>query len=535
MRRTLSKDSLTQDLHVFQEITDSVPAMVAVYTITGKYIYVNKSAKKLLGYSAEDFITGGTTFLISLIHPDDLPHITKQYIDALAAANKKNHSSDNDPIITYEYRMKHKDGRWRWLHTDGSVFSRDTSGQVIYLLNASLDITLRKEAEEKYKTLTANLEKRIIERTKELEASENRYKTFLSQSSEGIWRFEVDKPISVKLPVKKQLEECFTYAYLAECNDALAKMYGFVHASDLIGARLPDLLIPIDEGNIQFLTNFVTSGYRLTNAESREKDKDGNDRFFQNSLIGIIENGYLVRAWGTQRDITEMKKLEQRKDDFIALASHELKTPLTSLKIFTQVLPQYLQKQGDKTIVKHLATMDKQISKLTELVNGLLDVARVQSGKLTYKKEKFVMKRLVKEVIEHIQRITTTHAIIFEGTPVQKVLADRERIGQVLTNLINNAVKYSPVGTEIIISMKETAGSLLVSVQDFGIGIPDKEREKIFERFFQASDPVKQTYPGLGLGLHISKEIIERHQGKIWVESNGGKGSIFYFTLPLVK
>ncbi|HYE17194.1 MAG TPA: PAS domain S-box protein [Tepidisphaeraceae bacterium] len=145
-----------------------------------------------------------------------------------------------------------------------------------------------------------------------LRVSETRYRHFVEQSSEGIWRFEVDEPIPVDWPADRQIEAAFERGYLAECNDAMARMYGFDTAAQLVGARLKDLLIPTDEANRAFLAEFVHSGYRITAAESHERDQNGNPKVFVNSFVGTVENGLLTRAWGTQVDVTDRWRAEQR-------------------------------------------------------------------------------------------------------------------------------------------------------------------------------------------------------------------------------
>ncbi len=144
-----------------------------------------------------------------------------------------------------------------------------------------------------------------------LRASEDRYRAFIEQSTEGIWRFELDEKFSVKLPVEQQIELAFRRGWLAECNDAMARMYGFENAAELVGSRITDLLDMSDAANLKYLRAFIESGYSLNDAESHEKDANGDDKYFLNSLVGTIEDEYLVRVWGTQRDITEQKRAEQ--------------------------------------------------------------------------------------------------------------------------------------------------------------------------------------------------------------------------------
>ncbi len=144
-----------------------------------------------------------------------------------------------------------------------------------------------------------------------LRASEDRYRAFISKSTEGIWRFELDEKISVKMPVEEQIETAFQRGHLAECNDAMAQMYGLEKAQDLVGSGLADLFDMSDHANIEYLRSFIESNYNLTDAESHEKDANGNDKYFLNSLVGTIENGYLIRVWGTRRDFTRQKSAEQ--------------------------------------------------------------------------------------------------------------------------------------------------------------------------------------------------------------------------------
>lgn len=234
-----------------------------------------------------------------------------------------------------------------------------------------------------------------------------------------------------------------------------------------------------------------------------------------------------------QRIIKREKRREKRKDEFIALASHELKTPITSLKIFTKGLERLLAKKGQTEVMPQLASMDKQLNRLSHLVNDLLDASRVKQGKLEYTMETFSLDMLIEEIINNIKRITSTHKIVFTHKAGKTVLGDRHKVEQVLINLITNAIKYSPEGDKVIIKSLQTGKKVLVSVQDFGIGIPGGQHKEIFERFYQVDSTVGKTYPGLGLGLYISSKIIERHHGKIWLESEEGKGSTFYFSLPV--
>ncbi len=245
------------------------------------------------------------------------------------------------------------------------------------------------------------------------------------------------------------------------------------------------------------------------------------------------EQGSPSLVVATSHDITQQKELERRKDEFISIASHELRTPVTSIKGFTQILNRRSQRKGDEESVRHLSIMEKQLNKLTSLINDLLDLSKIQAGKLTLHMEHFELHALVQEVVEMMQQTTQSHLLMLEIHTEVQVVGDRDRLGQVLINLLTNAIKYSPHADNVIIRTCNDTEQAWVSVQDFGIGIQESEHKKIFERFYQAPAPLEQTYPGLGMGLYISNEIITRHAGRIWVESQKGEGSTFYMAIPL--
>lgn len=235
----------------------------------------------------------------------------------------------------------------------------------------------------------------------------------------------------------------------------------------------------------------------------------------------------------TIRYAIERKKLEKQKDDFLGVASHELKTPITSIKAYTQVLNLRFQKAGDKTSSDLVSKMDAQLNKLNNLIGDLLDVTKIEGGTLQFHEDYFDYNNLVEEIVEEMQRTTDKHTITTQLIKTKRIYGDRDRIGQVLTNLIVNAIKYSPHNKKITVKTTVRGTMLHTCVEDHGVGIPLDMIEKVFERFFRVSGPTQDTYPGLGLGLYITSEIVRRHKGKIWVESEEGNGSCFYFSLPL--
>jgi PAS domain S-box-containing protein len=239
-----------------------------------------------------------------------------------------------------------------------------------------------------------------------------------------------------------------------------------------------------------------------------------------------LENAQLFKA---SQDAVNLR------DNFISVASHELKTPVTSVKIFAQVLKKHSEQIGDEKAVNYLNKMENQIDKLTELIYDLLNVSRIQAGRIKYRQQKFNFDDFIKEIVEVLQSTETKHVLLLKGGTKAIVNGDKERIGQVINNLVANATKYSPSNDKVIISTKRVDGQVVVSVKDFGIGIQKSHQHKIFERFYRVFDSTDKTFPGLGLGLYIASEIVKRHGGKLWVKSNVGKGSTFYFSLPVIK
>jgi PAS domain S-box-containing protein len=276
----------------------------------------------------------------------------------------------------------------------------------------------------------------------------------------------------------------------------------------------------------------IATGKPVIGKEMIITRKDGKQVYIQTSASPIHTiDGKMIAAASIITDVTQQRELEQRKDDFVNMASHELKTPITSMKLYIETLMARLDTK-DERVLKILSRIKYQTENLQELVSDLLDVSRIQTGKLTFHKETFSLTELIDESVHVMQETTLSHKITFNKKHKIAVQADKFRIYQVLTNLLTNAIKYSPEGGEVIIAVRKDAGKVTVSVSDSGIGITKEQQKKIFDRLYQVTDPKEKTFPGLGMGLFISKEIIKRHKGNLWVESQKDKGSTFYFSLP---
>jgi two-component system, chemotaxis family, CheB/CheR fusion protein len=245
------------------------------------------------------------------------------------------------------------------------------------------------------------------------------------------------------------------------------------------------------------------------------------------------DEGMATRMVGVMYDITNRKRIEAQKDEFIGIASHELRTPITSIKVYTEILQELFQEQGDTENAELMGKLDKQVDRLTALVYALLDTTLISEGKLQLQRTEFNIDELIVDTTETMQRIAGKHQIVHELTANTNIYADNERIRQVLTNLINNAIKYSPDADRIIVQSSSDERQITICVQDFGIGIDEMTKQHVFDRFFRSGDA--NDVSGLGLGLYISATIVRQHGGDISVQSEKGKGSVFCFTIPIGK
>lgn len=273
---------------------------------------------------------------------------------------------------------------------------------------------------------------------------------------------------------------------------------------------------PYISKRLLYLVNIMNKVGRTGNYTRHEAVK-GKDEI---SSLSLVFNNLM----------DQVQESQKKKDEFIGIASHELKTPLTSIKAYLQVLDEAEDRQPNKQFVQKAL---ENVNKLQQLLFDLLDVSKIQSGQLELNINEIDIDMLIDETISAIQIVTPNHKITREGIRInQAIFGDKQRIEQVLVNLLSNAVKYSPGENKVILYTNKTSSELIISVRDFGIGIPKEEQLKVFERFYRTKDLGKHHISGFGLGLYICHDIITRHHGKIWIESEN-IGSTFYVSLPL--
>lgn len=316
-------------------------------------------------------------------------------------------------------------------------------------------------------------------------------------------------------------------------NPAAERLFGY-KASEMIGQPI-SRLIPEDrrEEEPQIIERLKQGGH-MEHFETQRITREGKLVDFSLTISPIRDaEGRIIGASKIARDITEKKRDEIRKNDFIGMVSHELKTPLTSVTALIQLLHQKLSGYSDQFVPSALSKTNIQVKKMTAMINGFLNISRLESGQIHIDKHLFSLGELIEEVVDDTQLTVANHTFhIIPGSSLQ-VEADRDKIGSVLSNLLSNAVKYSPDGKTITIGYAVKDRSVVISVKDQGIGIDPADIDKLFERYYRVSSNHTRHIAGFGIGLYLCAEIIRRHDGQIWAESAAGEGSTFYFSLPL--
>jgi PAS domain S-box-containing protein len=327
-------------------------------------------------------------------------------------------------------------------------------------------------------------------------------------------------------------------------NPAAERMFGYKEAEAM--GRHISLIIPLERLEEEdYIIGQIAQGNRVDHFETVRISKDGGHISISVTVSPIIDKlGRIIGASKIARDISEkliaqeervrlyeqVKALNDKKDEFIGLASHELKTPLTSINGYLQILNGIV---SDEKGLLFLTKARQQVNKLNALVSDLLDVSKIEAGKLQLANEQFDIRQVLNDAIELLSHENHNYQISLQTNLAQLwVIGDPHRIEQVIINLLTNAIRYSPGKNQIVASLDLENNEVRVGVQDFGVGIASEKLNDIFSRFYRVDD-TNPNVSGLGIGLYLSWDIVTRHKGRIWAESEPGVGSTFWFTLPL--
>jgi PAS domain S-box-containing protein len=465
-------------------VANSVDAM-AILNLNGSTSYLNQAAKSLLGIQNEP---SSSAVQMLNVHPTDGLFRLQDEIFPKVLKHKEwsglmnvRHLQTGDLIPVYTNMTRIDDPERTRMMAVG-VIMRD----------------LRAE----------------ISAQQALEKSESLLRAITSAAPAGLWQTDEQGAITyingtwvkwTEIPFEEQLGKGWLNAIVPGDREATSKIFSESLQSKAV----------------------LEAEFRINHADGTVRwcFADGHPQY---NAFGSF-TGYI----GAFVDITEQKLLQQQKDNFIGIASHELKTPVTSLKAYTQILERMMLKKGDAREAAMINKMDGQLNRLTDLIGDLLDVTKINSGMIQFNNREFEFNELVLELLDDLQHTTDKHQLLDKLEPVGLIFGDKERLGQVIVNLITNAIKYSPESDQIFIRSSLSGTELIFSVQDFGIGISQANMDKVFEQFYRVSGDLEHTFPGLGLGLYISAEIIKREGGRIWLTSEEDKGSTFYFAIPL--
>jgi len=480
----LANKSISESEERLRFLADAIPHKVWTAMPNGTINYFNKVWISDTGFTETHLNDKG---IFVTMHPEDKPLIEKMWNDTRVTGY----------AFEMECRMINKDGQYHW-HLLRAIPQKDDNGNIILWIGTITNIHHQKTIEDSLRT------------------SEDYFRQVSDQVPFMIWK--VDEKGMANYVNKTWID--FTGLSFEES----------------LGRNWMQALHPEDKE--QEVANFVVSFEKQTDYSSkfRLRRNDGEYRWVMNQSHPLFTPAF-VGYIGSLTDITEQELTQQRnelllkqKDEFMSIASHELKTPIASMKAYLQLGVRMTT--ADTQLYDFLEKANRQATKLSALVEDLLDVSKIQAGKMLFLHSSFSLNELIKDCIEQVSHYSNNHSIIVEQLDDVTVYADKHRIEQVLINLLTNAIKYSPDAKPIMLSSVVEKGYVRTAVKDFGIGIPADKKTNVFDRFFRVHNS-SQHFPGLGLGLYISAEIINRHNGLIGVETEEGRGSEFWFTLPL--
>lgn len=464
-------------------------------------IFCNDRFLEMTGYQRNEIIGRNCRFLQGEDRSQDARFKLKEAVEKGITAE-------------VELRNYRKDGTifWNELYMAPIV---NEEQKVTHFIGVQNDVTRRKNAEQRLKTSQDAFKEELDKRTKSLRDSEEYSKSILATIRESLVVVDADlKVLSVNnffLQTFKVSEEETIGRKLFELGNG---QWNIPKLRTMLEQLLPTQNPVV---NYEVEHDFPDIGPKIMILNAHQVELEGQ---YKDHILLAIE------------DVTDRKEIDKRKDDFLTIASHELKSPLTIVKGYMQLIHKMLPASSDEKIKQ---TIDKSIANLNRLNNliiNLLDVSKIQAGKMEVHNEYFEMDKMVRETVDHVQSTTDTHIIVIEGATHQRCYGDVHRLEQVLTNLLNNAIKYSPKSNKVLVHISQVSDYVKVSVTDYGLGIKKEDKKRIFERFYRAGD-LQKKFPGMGIGLYVCEQIINNHKGLLWVESEEGHGATFNFTLPL--
>jgi PAS domain S-box-containing protein len=473
------QNNLKESEERFRNLADQTPLWV---WIAGENVYVEYANQAILDFVGLNNYKDLTAHAWEkFVHPDDIQMV----YEAIGKAQKES--------VSFEFRVKNAATQayeWVLIMAVPRIIKNEFSG----FIGTGININKQKLAMQ------------------QLEESEIRFRLLADSMPQFVWAGDAEGNLNY-------------------FNKSVYNYSGLTIEEIKVGGWLQIVHPDEREENVKQWLHSIKTGEDF-NFEHRFKRHDGIYRWQLSRARPQKDMHGNIQMWvGTSTDIHEIKEHVQQKDEFISIASHEMKTPLTTAKGYLELLLATLQNEDD-TLYLYANKASQSLQRLHNLVSELLDASKIQNGKLNYTITTFDINSLIDETILDIQHSSRNHVIKKTGMLSKEITADRDRIQQVIINLLTNAVKYSPKANEIIVNVEEHVNKVKISVQDFGVGIAKHHLDKIFDRYYRVQEHAIH-FQGLGIGLYISSDIIKRHNGNMWAESEHGKGSTFYFELPI--
>ena len=478
----IAEEKIRQSEGQLRSLANSIPQLAWMTDAEGWIYWYNQRWYDYTGTSLEEMQGWGWQ---SVHHPDLIEDVTERFKKAIAIGEPYEQT----------FLLRSKEGEYRWFLTR-AIPIRNEGGKIVQWFGTNTDVTDQRNTEEA------------------LKESEARFRLLADSMPQQIWTGD-------------------TAGNLNYFNEAVYQFSG-LSFDDIQKNGWLQIVHPDDkEANITRWMHSIKTGEDFF-MEHRFKNHAGEYRWQLSRAKPKKNNEGKIQLWvGTSTDIHEQKMKEEKKDEFLSIASHEIKTPLTTAKAYLQMLQMQLDESHGQAKVFAKKANDS-VDRLHYLITELLDVSKIQHGKLNYNFSSFNFNDLIDNTVEDLQYTSPNHHIVKTGRIQHEVNGDKNRLQQVVINLLSNAIKYSPDSKEVYVTIEEKAGDVKVSIKDQGIGMSKHHLKKIFDRYYRVEEHAIQ-FQGLGIGLFISYEIIQRHNGKLWAESEPGKGSTFYLTLPVNK
>lgn len=497
-KKTNEVQTLNEDERRLQVVLEnSLDIIYQLNVKKGTYEYISPSSVKITGYSADELLSFSHHQIQAMVHPEDVPRWT-QHLQIMTQTQKK-----HKPIQTIEYRIKHKNFGYRWI-SDSSTALVNEKNQLISVVGTIEDITERKKVWD------------------QLVKSEEKYRILAETSADGVFTTDALGRLTYVNPSFEKL-----------CRR---------RKSQILATPFRKYLL---EDSIYFFQQIFIDARKkdekIDNVELDLVSEDGEITPIEANIAPLKKDEEFSGVMCTIRDITqrreiedELKKNERLKTEFMNIAAHELRSPVTPIKGYLDLI---IHDNDSNEKIKNWAKISlRNAERLLRLVNDILDVSRLDSDTMRFDMEKIDPVELLNEIVEDMRPAITNKKLELQvkiPTSLPHIIGDKNRLSQVLKNLIGNALKFTDAGS-IAVEAERKEGHILITVVDTGIGISTDELKKIFTKFYQAYTGEDRNNEGTGLGLFISKEIVKKHKGMIWAESEVGKGSRFIIQLPYV-